>query len=79
MLLKQISNLCVGTKYSLDEIVAIVRPVIYVWCVVRFGRKSWLPIKICLLLDLIQIMIGVTRLSRSAFYEQKQDNLHAKK
>lgn len=79
MVLKQISNLCVGTKYSLDEILTIVRPVIYVWSVVRFGRKSWLPIKICLLLDLVQIIIGVTRLSRSTFYEHKQDSLHAKK
>lgn len=69
MVFKQISNMCVGTKYSLDEILAIIRPVLYVWSVMRFGRKSWTPIKISLVLDLVQIVIGVTRLSRSSFYE----------
>jgi mannose/fructose/N-acetylgalactosamine-specific phosphotransferase system component IID len=71
MIFKWISNVCVGTKYSLDEIVSIVRPVIYVWCVMKFGRKSWTPIKISAILDLVQIVIGITRLSRSNFYEQK--------
>jgi len=61
----------VGSRYSLDEIIAIVRPVIYVYSVMRLGRKSFAPLKISLVLDVVQIVIGVTRLNRSSFYEAK--------
>lgn len=76
MIFKMISEMCVGSKYSLDEIIAIVRPVIYVWCVIRFGRKSYFPLKVSFILDLVQGIIGMTRLSMSRQYE---DGLKSKK
>ena len=68
-----IANLFVGSKYSLDELIAIIRPVVYVYSVMKFSRKSYTPIKICLVLDVVQIVIGMVRLNRSAFYEAKSD------
>lgn len=50
---KLIADACVGSKYSLDELIAIVRPLIYVWCVLRFGRKSYFPVKVSFALDLV--------------------------
>ncbi len=70
-ILKMIQSATVGHKYSLDELVHIVRPVIYVWCVMKFGRKSYIPIKISFALDVIHILISAVRLVRSNQYENK--------
>ena len=47
------------------------RPVIYIWCVMMCGKKSYTPIKISFALDVVQILIGVTRQVRSSQYEKK--------
>ena len=41
-----------NSKFSIDELINIVRPVLYVYCVMRFGRRSFKPIKISLVLDI---------------------------
>jgi mannose/fructose/N-acetylgalactosamine-specific phosphotransferase system component IID len=66
-----IASTFVGSRYSLDELIAIIRPVVYVYAVMKLGRKSFAPLKISLVLDIAQIVIGVTRLNRSSFYEAK--------
>lgn len=79
MIFKLIANVCVGSRYALDEVIAIVRPVVYVWAVMKYGRKSYTPIKLSAVLDILQIVIGVTRLFRSRQQEHKQGQIHAKK
>lgn len=64
-----ITNAFVGSRLSFDEIITIVRPVIYVFLVVKMGKKSYFPLKVAFLLDFLQTVIGITRLSRSASYE----------
>jgi len=66
-----IASTFVGSRYSLDELITIIRPVVYVYAVMKLGRKSFAPLKISLVLDIAQIVIGVTRLNRSSFYEAK--------
>lgn len=78
-LVKTISTYTVGKEWSLDEVLNIVRPAIYVWAVIKFGRKSYTPIKIAAVLDITQFIIGRVRLHRSHQCESKADNLHTKK
>ena len=47
-----ISTYTVGKEWSLDEVLSIIRPAIYVWAVIKFGRKSYTPIKIAAILDI---------------------------
>lgn len=69
-----------GKLWCLDELINIVRPAIYVWAVIRFGRKSYSPIKIAAILDITQFVIGRVRMHHSAYYESKAaDSVHAKK
>lgn len=42
-----------NSKFSIDELINIVRPVIYVYAILKFGRRSFRPIKISLALDVI--------------------------
>lgn len=53
MIFKLIANVCVGSRYALDEVIAIVRPVVYVWAVMKYGRKSYTPIKLSAVLDIL--------------------------
>ena len=53
------------SRFSPDEVIAILRPVVYMWSLIRFGVKSYRPIVISLLLDLAQLAIGIIRLRRS--------------
>ena len=50
---KMIGQLLLNSKFSIDELINIVRPVIYVWSILRFGRRSFKPLKISFALDLI--------------------------
>ena len=63
------------SKYAADELISIIRPVVYVLSVVYFGRRSWKPLKISAVLDLVQIIIGVFRLYRSNKYEKESAQL----
>ena len=70
-LFKLLSNFLIASKISIDEVINIVRPVVYVWSILKYGRKSYRPLKISFVLDLVQIIIGVMRLVRSSGYENK--------
>ena len=50
--IRSIGNLLLNSKFSIDELINIVRPLLYVYCVMRFGRRSFKPIKISLVLDI---------------------------
>lgn len=51
-ILKTLSG-ALTSRYSLDEIINILRPVIYVWAILRYGKNSWKAIKLSFGLDLI--------------------------
>ena len=53
------------SRFSPDEIIAIFRPVVYMWSLIKSGVNSYRPIIISLLLDLAQLIIGIVRLRRS--------------
>ena len=59
-------SLLINRYHSIDEILNIIRPFIYVYSVIKFGRKSFKPIKISLLIDVIQTGFSLLRLYRSA-------------
>jgi Peroxisomal membrane protein (Pex16) len=46
-------NYSVGSKFCIDEIITIVRPVVYLIAIMKFGRESYLPIKISFVLDIV--------------------------
>ena len=52
-LLKFIGNLLLNSKFSIDELINIARPVIYLYSILRFGRRSFRPLKISLMLDIV--------------------------
>ena len=52
-IVKWICDLLINRHHAIDELLNIVRPFIYVYSVVKFGRKSFKPIKISLLIDVI--------------------------
>ena len=64
-LIKNFANLVVNNRYSLDDILHIIRPFIYVYSVMKFGRRSYKPIKIALAIDMVSIFVSMTRLIRS--------------
>lgn len=64
-LLRFFGNLLLNSRFSIDELISIARPVIYMYAVLRLGRRSYRPLKISLLLDVVQITFSVLRLWRS--------------
>jgi len=64
-ILKFFGNLLLNSRFSIDEVINICRPVIYIYSVIRFGRRSYRPLKISLLMDLAQIIFSCLRLWRS--------------
>ena len=54
-----------NSKFSIDELINIARPVIYVWSILKFGRRSYKPLKISFALDVIQIFFSLIRIWRS--------------
>lgn len=64
-LLKFIGNMLLNSRFSIDELINIARPVIYLYSILRFGRRSFKPLKISLALDLVQIIFSCLRLWRS--------------
>ena len=59
----QVSQTVFNNRLNLDELLYIIRPVVYVYLVYKHGRMSYYPIKVCLVLDLIAISISFRRLS----------------
>ena len=64
-ILKFFGNLLLNSRFSIDELINIVRPVVYLYAILRFGRKSFRPLKISLVMDLVQIFFSCLRLWRS--------------
>ena len=52
-LLKFFGNLLLNSKFSIDELINIARPVIYLYSILRYGRRSFRPLKISLMLDIL--------------------------
>ena len=69
---KLITNYAVGSNFSLDEVIAILRPVVFVWLVLKRGKHSSLPLKVCLWLDIVSAVIGMLRIRRSNEQEQRE-------
>ena len=74
-LMKFVGNLLLNSRFCIDELLNIARPVVYVYSVLKFGRKSFRPLKISLLLDLTQIFFSVLRLWRSNREKRRLDEL----
>ena len=72
-LLKLVGNTLLNSKFSIDELINIVRPVIYLYSILRFGRRSFKPIKISLALDIVQVIFSCLRLWRSHKERRKMD------
>ena len=72
-LLKFIGNILLNSKFSIDELINIARPVIYLYSILRFGRRSFRPLKISLMLDIVQIIFSCLRLWRSNREKRKLD------
>ena len=53
-------------RYHLDDILYILRPFIYVYSVMKYGRKSYTPVKISFMLDVVAIMVSIRRLSKAS-------------
>jgi len=52
-ILKFLGNILLNSRFSIDELISIARPVIYVYSVLRFGRRSYRPLKVSLFLDMV--------------------------
>jgi hypothetical protein len=74
-LIKKFTNLFFNNRYNLDDILYILRPFIYVYSVMKYGRRSFKPIKIALVLDIVSIGISLIRLIRSANSKDKKHKL----
>jgi hypothetical protein len=64
--LRGIVSLLLNKSFCFDELLSIARPVIYVYSVLQFGRRSYKPIKVSLLLDVCQLVLSAIRLWRSS-------------
>ena len=53
-------------RYHMDDIIQIVRPFVYVYAVMKYGHKSFTPLKISFALDVISILISVSRLIQAS-------------
>lgn len=67
-----IAKLFTSSKYHWDDILYIARPVVYVYSVMQYGRQSYTPIKISLVMDLITIYLLIQKLQRSGKKEGEQ-------
>jgi mannose/fructose/N-acetylgalactosamine-specific phosphotransferase system component IID len=70
--LQGVINFLFSNRYHLDDIIVIVRPFIFVYCVMQYGHKSYTPIKISFVLDMISILLSFSRLVQSANASQPQ-------
>ena len=70
-ILRFFGNFLINKKFCLDELINITRPVIYIYSVLKYGRKSYTPIKISFALDILQLVSSSLRLWRSARTLQK--------
>lgn len=61
-IIKNMASLIFSHRYHLDDILYILRPFVYVFCVMKYGRKSYIPVKIAAIMDGVSIFISISRL-----------------
>lgn len=66
-----------NNRYNLDDVLYILRPFIYVYCVMKLGKKSYTPIKVALVLDILSIVVSTIRLNRSSNTVDKKQRLRS--
>lgn len=64
-LFRWLGSMLLNKSFSFDELLAIFRPVVYIYSVLKFGRRSYKPIQISILFDVCQLVISAIRLWRS--------------
>lgn len=52
-------------KFRLDDILFIIRPFVYMISIVKYGKKSYEPIKIALAIDVSSIILSIIRIIKS--------------
>ena len=70
-ILRWLGSLLLNKRFCIDELINIARPVIYIYSVLKYGRKSYTPIKISLALDILQFLFSMLRIFRSSREMQK--------
>lgn len=63
-LIQRLQSLVANHRYHLDDILAIVRPLVYVYAVLRCGRRAWGPIKVAMVVDGVMLVTTVSRIVR---------------
>ena len=77
-ILLKFKSLLTGRGYHLDDLIHIFRPFIYVALVTKYGTKDYLPIKISFTLDMVAMVVSLTRLIKSASSKTlAQNRLHS--
>lgn len=71
--LRWVCSLLLNRRFCIDELLNIARPVVYVYCVLKFGRRSYKPIKISILFDVLQLLFSAIRLWRSSKEKDQAD------
>lgn len=61
-IVRNLAKLVLTKSFCLDEIIAIFRPLVYVYAVFKYGRKSSWPLKLSFALDVVMILISLIRL-----------------
>jgi peroxin-16 len=61
MVLKSIVKKVVGILFNSD-ILHIIRPFVYIFLVMKHGKKSWVPIQVSLAMDLLIIFLVFLKL-----------------
>ena len=64
-IIRALQNFLYNHHYHFDDILNIVRPFVYVFTVMKYGHKSYTPIKVSLTIDIISIFVSISRLIKS--------------
>jgi hypothetical protein len=70
--LQRVAGFLFNHRYHLDDIIAIVRPFLYVYAIVRCGHRSYTPVRLSFILDVIGILVSFSRLVQAADAPQPQ-------
>ena len=62
--IQKLQSLIINHRYHIDDILAIIRPFVYTYAVLKCGRRSYQPLKIALALDSVMLLTTMARLVR---------------
>lgn len=48
-----------------NDVLAILRPLVYVLLVMKYGKKSWFPVKVNIAMDLFIMLLGIFKMMGS--------------